>query len=107
MISTDIQTTGAGTVTPPAVGLHRADQVVLVAPFAAPWEGTGLPCVGTAASSRLRGLIATGSTSGVAFGSGRPSVQTPAPAGFAVVGVPAQHVSSTPGDLPPEDPLSQ
>ncbi len=109
MISTDTRNTGAGTVTPPAVGMRSADQVVLMAPYAAPWEGTGLPCAG--ATSRLRGLVAvagtTGSTDGTVLGAtARPSVQTTAQQWFAVAGVPAEHPSSTPGDLPPDDPLS-
>jgi hypothetical protein len=99
VISTDVKNTGAGTVTPPAVGLCSAgsvDQVVLMAPYAAPWTGTGLPIAGPATAVRLRGLAATV----------RPSVQTTALPEFAVVGVPTEHISSTPGDLPPEDPLS-
>ena len=111
MISTDTRNTGAGTLTPPAVGMCSADQVVLMAPCAAPWKGTGLPVAGSASPVRLRGLIAaagtTGSSVGVALGvTARPSVQTTALQGFAVAGVPAEHTSSTPGDLPPEDPLS-
>jgi hypothetical protein len=97
VISIDVQHTGAGTVTPPAVGLCSAgsvDQVVLMAPYAAPWTGTGLPTGGPAV--RLRGLAATA----------RPSVHTTALPEFAVVGVPTERTSSTPGDLPPEDPLS-
>jgi hypothetical protein len=99
VISIDVKNTGAGTVTPPAVGLCSAgsvDQVVLMAPYAAPWTGTGLPIAGPATAVRLRGLAATA----------RPSVQTTALPEFAVVGVPTEHISSTPGDLPPEDPLS-
>ncbi|WP_138760753.1 hypothetical protein [Modestobacter altitudinis] len=103
MISTDTTNTGAGTVTPPAVGMCSADQVVLTAPYAAPWTGTGLPAAGTASPFRLRGLIAAGAALG---GTARPSVQTTALPEFAVVGVPVEHPSSTPGDLPPEDPLS-
>jgi hypothetical protein len=101
VISIDVKNSGAGTVTPPAVGMCSADQVVLVAPYAAPWSGTGLSVVGAATPFRLRGLAAgtTGSTV-------RPSVTTTAQREFAVVGVPAGHASSTPGDLPPEDPLS-
>jgi hypothetical protein len=106
VISIDIKNSGAGTVTPPAVGLCSsvaADQVVLMAPYAAPWSGTGLPIAGTAPSIRLRGLSAAGVFLGATV---RPSVQTTAEREFAVTGVPAGHASSTPGDLPPEDPLS-
>ena len=113
MISIDVMTTGAGTVTPPAVGLcspGSTDQVVLMAPYAAPWTGTGLPAVGSTAV-RLRGLTAAvgtaGTTTGVVLGAtARPSVQTSAPRDIAVFGIPTEHTSSTPGDLPPEDPLS-
>ena len=101
MISTDTTYTGAGTVTPPAVGMCSADRVALAARQAAPWTGTGLPVAGTASPFRLRGLTAAGSGTTV-----RPSVQTTALPGAAVVGVPVEHPSSTPGDLPPEDPLS-
>ena len=103
MISTDTTHTGAGTVTPPAVGMCSADRVVRTAPDAAPWKGTGLPVAGTASPFRLRGLSAAGAVLG---GTVRPSVQTTALPGFAVAGVPVEHTSSTPGDLPPEDPLS-
>jgi hypothetical protein len=114
VISIDTKNSGAGTVPPPAVGLcfsGPADQVVLMAPSAAPWQGTRLPFAGTATSIRLRGLVAaagtTGSTTGAFLGASvRPSVQITAQQEFAVAGVPAEHASSTPGDLPPEDPLS-
>ena len=98
MISIDIKT-GAGIETPPAVGPCSADQVVLMAPYAAPWTGTGLPSGGAATPQRLRGT-----TTGVALA--RLSVPTTALQPFAVAGAPAEHPSSTPGDLPPEDPLS-
>ena len=107
MISTDTKYTGAGIESPPAVGLcstRWADQVVLMAPYAAPSKGTGLPVAGTVPSIRLRDLLAAGTTtSGVTV---RPSVQTTAQRRFAVAGVPVEHTSTTPGDLPPEDPLS-
>jgi hypothetical protein len=116
VISTDTKYTGAGNETPPAVGACWGDQVVLMAPVAAPVDGTGLPLSGQLLSGsvtpiRLRGLTAaagtTGTTTGAFLGAtARPSVQTPAPRGFAVAGVPAEHTSSTPGDLPPEDRLS-
>ena len=114
MISIDFTTTGAGVVTPPAVGVCSSgsvDQVVLMAPYAAPQNGTGLPSGGTVTPIRLRGLIAAAGTSGTATGAFlgatvRPSVQTTELRGFAVTGAPVQHTSSTPGDLPPEDPLS-
>jgi hypothetical protein len=104
VISTDTTNTGAGTVTPPAVGMCSADRVVRTAPTAAPWKGTGLPVAGTASPFRPRGLSAAGAALGGTVV--RPSVQTTALPGFAVVGVPVEHPSSTPGDLPPEDPLS-
>jgi hypothetical protein len=99
VISTDVNS-GAGTVTPPAVGVCSAGQV-LMAPYAAFWPGTGLPVAAAATPFWLRGLAAgtTGSTA-------RPSVTTTAQREFAVVGVPAGHTSSTPGDLPSGDPLS-
>jgi hypothetical protein len=110
VISISINNSGAGTVTPPVVGRCAADQVVLTAPYAAPWSETPLPFAGTPASLRLRGLIAagtTGTTTGAFVGATvRPSVQTTALREIAVAGVPAGHASSTPGDLPPEDPLS-
>jgi hypothetical protein len=96
VISIDINTSGAGNETPPAVGMCSADQVVLMAPYAAPWQGTGLPFGGVAAPVRLR-------RPGAVIGA---TVQTTAQREFAVVGVPTAHVSSTPGDLPPRDPLS-
>ena len=97
MISIDMTNSGAGTVTPPAVGMCSADQVVLMAPAAAPVQGTGLPVAGTATPIRLRVLGAIA----------RPSVQTTVQGEFAVAGVvPAGRTSSTPGDLPPEDPPS-
>ena len=109
MISIDLMKTGAGTQTPPAVGLCSAgstDQVVLMAPYAAPCTGTGLPVAGSDIAARLRGLtVAAGTTTGVVLGAS-PSVQTNALRDFAVVGIPTEHTSSTPGDLPPEDPLS-
>jgi hypothetical protein len=110
VISIDVTISGAGTATPPAVCVCSADQVVLMAPFAAPPRGTGLPVAGTPAPVRFRGLITaagtTGSFPGVLDAAVRPSVQTAALRNTAVVGVPAGHISSTPGDLPPEDPLS-
>jgi hypothetical protein len=110
VISIDMKNSGAGTVTPPAGGMCWADQVVM-APYAAPWSGTRLPVAGPATPIRLRGLIAaagtTGTTAGAFLGAtARPSVQTTAQREFAVAGVPVGHTSSTPGDLPPEDPLS-
>jgi hypothetical protein len=111
VISIDIKHAGAGTATPPAVGICSADQVVLTAPYAAPWTGSGLPVAGTTTSARLRRLVAatgtTGTTTGAFLGAtARPSVPTTAQREFAVAGVPVGHTSSTPGDLPPEDPLS-
>ena len=92
MISIDINTSGAGNETPPAVGVCSADQVVLMAPYAAPEQGTGLPTAGVTAPVRHR-------RQGAVLGA-------PAQREFAVAGVPTAHVSSTPGDLPPRDPLS-
>ncbi|MCU1620145.1 MAG: hypothetical protein JWP68_2448 [Modestobacter sp.] len=111
MISIDIKNSGAGNETPPPVGMCSTGQVALMAPYAAPWSGTRLPVAGTATSVRLRGLIAaagtTGTTTGAFLGATvRPSVQITAQQEFAVAGVPAGHASNTPGDLPPEDPLS-
>jgi hypothetical protein len=110
VISNDMKNSGAGTVTPPAVGSSPADQVVvLTARYAAPWPGTGLPVAGTTTPVRLRRLTAAAGTTGTttgAFATVCPSVQTTALRQFAVAGVPAEHASSTPGDLPPEDPLS-
>jgi hypothetical protein len=92
VISIDINNSGAGTETPPAVGMCSADQVVLMAPYAAPEQGTGLPIAGVAVAVRLRPLGAVlGAT---------------AQREFAVAGVPTAHVSNTPGDLPPRVPLS-
>jgi len=106
-MSIDVNDTGAGTVTPPAVGMCSADQVVLMAPVAAPAQGTGLPAAGPATAIRLRSLVPagpTGTTTGVVLGA---TVPTTALRAFAFSGVvPAGHTSSTPGDLPPEDPLS-
>jgi hypothetical protein len=101
VISTDTKYTGAGNETPPADVMCWSDQVVLTAPIAAPVDGTGLPVLGSAAPVRLRGLTATG-----AFAAVRPPVQTTALEEFAVAGVLVEHISSTPGDLPPDDRLS-
>ena len=114
MISIDFTTTGAGVVTPPAVGVRCSGSVgqgVLMAPHAAPQNGTGLPSGGTTTPIRLRGLIAAAGSSGTTTGAFlgatvRPSVQNTELSGFVVAGAPVQHTSSTPGDLPPEDPLS-
>ena len=105
MISTDPTYTGAGTVTPPAVGLCTTGRLAWTAPTAAPVPGTGLPVSGSVMPFRLRGLIAagTGTATGACYGAVRPSVQQQE---FAVAGVLPTHTSSTPGDLPPEDPLS-
>ena len=105
MISIDIKNAGAGNVTPPAVGMcSAADQVVLWAPYAAPEQGTGLPFAGTTTPVRLR---RAGAVAGIAATFARPSDQTTAiQREFAVAGVPTAYVSTTPGDLPPRDPLS-
>ncbi len=101
MISIDLVVTGSGIATPPpAVGACTpawTEQVVRMAPYAAPFQGTGLPT----ATVRLRDLApeATGASTGTPATS-LHSTRT----GLAVPGVPAQR--TTPGDLPPEDPLS-
>jgi hypothetical protein len=109
----------AGTVTPPAVippvvgtcSSNSADQVVRMPAFAALYEGTGLPVAGPAVAVRMRGTTASAGTTGSTTGAFldatvRPSVHTTALRESAVLGLPAGHTSSTPGDLPPEDPLS-
>ncbi|MGY5882809.1 hypothetical protein [Modestobacter lacusdianchii] len=115
MNSTDMTIAGVSTVTSPAVGLRcslPADRVALMAPYAAPWNGTGLSIAGSATTVRLRGLTAAAGTTGfLATGApigtdAQPSVQTTALKGNAFAGAPARHTSTTPGDLPPEDPLS-
>jgi hypothetical protein len=95
--NTVFQHTGAVVVTPPAVGAcspRPAEQVVSMAPYAAPWKGTGLPIAGATTPVRLRGLIADAGTTGFST------------TGVAVPAATVQHKSSTPGDQPPEDPLS-
>ena len=120
MISTARTVAGVNSETSPAVGLRCSATTELAAGnvrsaagnvrSAAPSTGTGLPIAGTAV--RLRGLLAAAGTTdfyatGVPFGTDvLPSVQSPAVTGLAVAGVPARHTSTTPGDLPPEDPLS-
>ncbi|WP_299952193.1 hypothetical protein [uncultured Modestobacter sp.] len=134
MNSTDMTVAGVSTVTSPAVGLRcslPADRVALMGAYAAPWNGTGLSIAGDATTARLRGLTAaagtTGSlTTGAPVGTdAQPSIEAPVngtPVNEtpfietpfiettalkgAFAGVPARHTSSTPGDLPPEDPLS-
>ena len=111
MISTDSKYTGAGNATPPAVGVCPVDQLALMAGTSAPWAGTGLSIAGPVPSVRLRGQLAAaglaGSTTGGVIGAtARPSVQTTA-LRVAVAGFPSEHTSNTPGDLPPEDPLSR
>jgi hypothetical protein len=109
VISTDTQHTGAGVETPPAVGMCSVDQVVLVAPTSAPWTGTVLPSAGTATAIRLGRQLAAAGLPGSRLGGGvvgasaRPSVQIDA----RPESVRFEHTSTTPGDLPPEDPLSR
>ena len=103
MISTATKTTGAGTVTPSAVGLCSAGQVVRMASYAAPLQGTGVSVAGTVTPFRLRGLIATADATGAFTGI---NVDPTVLEGLARVGVPSAHVSTTPGALPPRDPLS-
>ncbi|MGY1838338.1 MULTISPECIES: hypothetical protein [unclassified Modestobacter] len=111
MNSTDFVVTGLGVVAPePATGVRATswterwtERVVLMAPTAAPCQGTGLPAV------RLRGLF-SGATAadatGAPYGTGTQLIDL-ARTGLATTGVPAQRTTSTtPGDLPPEDPLS-
>lgn len=115
MNSTDLTSAGVRTVASPAVGLGsavRADLVVRTAPYAAPANGMRLPVAGARPAVRLRGLLAAAGTTG-AGSTGAPSgtaalrfVQRTTPKGCAVAGVAFEHISSTPGDLPPEDPLS-
>jgi hypothetical protein len=100
VISTDSNYTGAGTVTPPAVGLCSTVQVVRTAGSVAPWSATGLPVAGAV---RLRGLTLT---TGASTDATRPSAPFADRREPAVTGVPTEHTSSTPGDLPPEDPPS-
>ena len=100
MISTVFENTGAGTATPPAVGLCPAALVVPTSGAVAPWGGTGLP---VAAAVRLRGLTAT---TGASTDATRPSVRIADRREHAVIGAPTEHTSSTPGDPPPEDPPS-
>ena len=98
MNSTATKYTGAGTVTPPAVGTCSPGQVVLMGACSAPESATGL---------RIAGLpIAgpAGTTGAFPGGTARPSVQSTARRDRVVVRY--EHTSSTPGDLPPEDPLS-
>lgn len=106
MSSTDTTMTGAAGAAPmPAVVVCPAPrgisdrQVVRVAPVAALFGGTGLPAVGTdvrpwePVSTRIAGTAAS-QPSGVAVLDGhahRTAQRT---------------TSSTPGDLPPGDPLS-
>ena len=97
MTTTVFQHTGAVVVTPPAVGMcspRPAEQVVSMAPHAAPWKGTGLPIAGIPTPVRLRGLSADAGTTGFST------------TGVAVPAATGQHDSTTPGDQPPEDPLS-
>lgn len=109
MISTDSTYTGAGNATPPALRLCPVDQFPLVSGTAAPWTGTGLPIAGPVTSARLREQ-ATGLTGSIAGGvldaPARPTAPTTAPR-VADAGVLTEHTSSTPGDLPPEDPPSR
>jgi len=104
VISTDPTYTGAGTVTPLAVGLCATGRAAWTA---APGTGTGLPASGSVMPFRPGGYIATvGTTTGASYDAVRPSVRPKALEELALVGVTTTHTSSTPGDLPPEDPLS-
>ena len=108
MSSTDTTTVGT-TVTSPApgmcaavLGLGRSNT------HRAPLTTTGLPFAGTAV--RLRGSKAAWGafgTTGVLSGTGAlPTVQIDAERRPATPGGYAERTSSTPGDLPPEGPLS-
>ncbi|MGY1751354.1 hypothetical protein [Modestobacter sp. SYSU DS0511] len=108
MNSTDFVVTGLGVVAPePAAAVCATawtERAVLMAPTAAPFQGTGLPAV------RLRGLLsgadATPKRTGARYGTDAHLI-APTRTGLAATGVPAQRATSTtPGDLPPEDPLS-
>ncbi|MGY1844152.1 hypothetical protein [Modestobacter sp. SYSU DS0875] len=107
MNSTDFVVTGLGVVAPePAAAVCATawtERAVLMAPTAAPFQGTGLPAV------RLRDLL-SGATAADATGApygARAHLIDPTRTGLAATGVPAQRATSTtPGDLPPEDPLS-
>ena len=106
MNSTDMTYAGVSTATPPAVGLRCSalgQWTVRIAPTATSAQGTGL----SGGAVRLRGLATAASTTGAPFGTDPSTFRpTTAPQGLAVAGVPAEHISTTPGDLPPEDPLS-
>jgi hypothetical protein len=105
--STDTTTVGT-TVTSPAAGLCAAlGNAGLMASNRAPWNGTGLPVAGSAVRRReLTVLGATPSTTGAPFGADALSYVQFETLRPATPGGAAQHISSTPGDLPPEDPLS-
>jgi len=101
--STATKYTGAGTVTPPAVGTCSPGQVVLMGACPAPENATGLRIAGfPIAGLPIAGPV--GTTGAFPGGTARPSVQITARRDRVVVGY--EHTSSTPGDLPPEDPLS-
>jgi hypothetical protein len=105
--SIDITMTGAAGAAPtPAAAVCPSVRVAPVGAFgpvalapAARVRGTGLPSAGTTAVRR-RGWI--GSGTGFGTSTGRHSA---VPTGFALI---AERLttSSTPGDLPPRDPLS-
>ncbi|MGY1857840.1 hypothetical protein [Modestobacter sp. SYSU DS0290] len=117
MNSTDFVVTGLGVVAPepaaatcPSAPSPRpwTERVVLMAPTAAPFQGTGLPIAPTAV--RLRSLYpatdAALEATGAPYGAGAHLID-PTRTGLAATGVPAQRTTSTtPGDLPPEDPPS-
>jgi hypothetical protein len=104
--STDTTTVGT-TVTSPAAGL-RAAVLNATCTHGAPSTTTGLPFAGMAV--RLRGWKADGgryATTGVLSGAAAlPTVQIDALRLPATPGGSAERTSSTPGDLPPGDPLS-
>ncbi|MEU2347537.1 hypothetical protein [Modestobacter sp. NPDC049651] len=87
----------------------RADVTgVRMAAFGAPLQGTGLPVAGLGAAVRLRGLggyatapTGTGWTGLTGTDSTEPTTE---PMTGTAFGAPAHR--TTPGDLPPEDPLS-
>ncbi|MQA35027.1 hypothetical protein [Modestobacter roseus] len=123
MNSTDFVVTGKGVVAPepaaaacaPAVRPGEwTERVVLMAPTAAPFQGTGLSTTEPAVRLRALDLLATAAhATGATYGTDAHLID-PTGTGFAVSGVPAlrttltalRTTSTTPGDLPPEDPLS-
>jgi hypothetical protein len=82
-----------GAPLPAALACTPAGRTAWTAGTAAPFTGTGLPAAGE------RRRYATGVVTGLGV-----QLMDHSTNGIAVLGVPA--TSTTPGDLPPEDPLS-